>query len=107
VDPLAHDVEIKELRIAHTKAAQQAMRATKMFRRRLWHKRIHKVHVALLHNPRQFWQWASLTTQWNLKASAAGIQPVRDKAGVLQTTLPEQLEVESTLWGAGQQHHRE
>jgi hypothetical protein len=98
-DPLAHDVEIAELHTAHAVAAQQAMRATKMFRRRLWHKRIRKAHCALLHNPRQFWRWASLTARWNLKASAAGIQPVRDRAGVLQTTLPEQLEVWRTHFG--------
>jgi hypothetical protein len=98
-DPLAHDAELDELHATHVRATQQATKATKMFRRRLWHKRIKKAHCALLHNPRQFWKWASMTARWNLKASAAGIQPVRDQHGVLQTTLPEQLEVWRTHFG--------
>jgi hypothetical protein len=98
-DPLAHDAELDELQVTHVRAAKQATQATRMFRRRLWHKRIRKAHVNLLHNPRQFWKWASMTARWNLKASAAGIQPVRDRDGVLQTTLPKQLEVWRTHFG--------
>jgi hypothetical protein len=98
-DPLMHDVEITALHTAHATAAKQATQATKLFRRRLWHKRIRKAHCALLHNPRQFWRWASLTARWNLKASAAGIQPVRGRDGELKTTLPEQLEVWRTHFG--------
>jgi hypothetical protein len=92
-DPLLHKVEIAALHTAHVTAAKQATQATKMFRQRLWYKRIRVAHGNLLHNPCQFWRWASMTTRWNLKASAAGIQPVRDQEGVLQTTLPGQLAV--------------
>jgi hypothetical protein len=98
-DPLAHDVEIEALHISHLIAAKQASQATKLFRRKLWHKRVPKAHCALLHNPHQFWHWASLTARWNLKASAAGIQPVRGRDGELKTTLPEQLEVWRTHFG--------
>ena len=98
-DPLAHDVEIEALHVSHGIAAKQASQATKLFRRKLWHKRVRKAHCALLHNPRQFWRWASLTARWNLKASAAGIQPVRGQDGELKTTLPEQLEVWRTHFG--------
>lgn len=86
-------MEIAALHTAHVTAAKQATQATKMFQRRLWYKRIQVAHGNLLHNPCQFWRWASMTTRWNLKASAAGIQPVRDQEGVLQTTLPGQLAV--------------
>jgi hypothetical protein len=90
---MVHDVEIEELKAARETSKKRAIKATRMFRRKLWHKRVKKAHCALLRHPRRFWSWASMTAKWKLKSAAAGIQPIRDKEGVLKTTLPEQLEV--------------
>ena len=62
------------------------------FRRHLWHKRVAKAHANLLHNPKQFWKWASYTAKRNLKSAAGGIQPIMNAAGDLVVTLPEILE---------------
>lgn len=83
-DPLVHDMELDELQVAQSKATSAATQATKQFCHQLWQKCVGKAHKALLHNPRQFWRWASHATRWNLKSMAAGIQPIHDKDGVLQ-----------------------
>jgi hypothetical protein len=78
---------------AHQAATKSATAATKQIRRKLWHKRVSQAHANLLRSPCQFWRWASFTARWNLKSATSGIQPVRNRAGVLQTTLSGQLEV--------------
>ena len=58
----------------------------------MWHKRVAKAHANLLHNPRQFWKWASYTAKWNLKSAGGGVQPIMNPDSVLVVTLPEILE---------------
>ena len=91
-DPTSHDVEIDEAEAWHLHCQKKASSAVSKFRRKLWQKRVKKVHANLLHNPRQFWQWASYTAKWNLKPLSGGIQPIKNSEGELVVTLPEILE---------------
>ena len=91
-DPRSHDVELDEAEAAHLACTKRARSLVTKFRRRLWHKRVAKAHANLLHNPKQFWKWASYTAKWNLKSAAGGIQPIMNAAGDLVVTLPEILE---------------
>jgi exonuclease III len=92
-NPSVPEDALTGFQVSHREAAKAATTATKQFRRKLWHKRVSQAHADLLRSPRQFWRWASFTARWNLKSASSGIQPVRNRAGVLQTTLSGQLEV--------------
>jgi hypothetical protein len=91
-DPLAHDVEIDETEEQYSRCKKRTRSLVSKFRRKLWHKRVAKAHANLLHNPKQFWKWASYTAKWNLKSAAGGVQPIMNADGVLVVTLPEILE---------------
>jgi hypothetical protein len=91
-DPEAHDVELEEAEERHSECRKRTSKLITKFRRRLWQKRVAKAHANLLHNPKQFWKWASYTAKWNLKSAAGGIQPIMNAAGELVVTLPEILE---------------
>jgi hypothetical protein len=91
-DPGTHEVELEEAEARHQVCTKRARSLVTKFRRRLWQKRVAKAHANLLHNPKQFWKWASYTAKWNLKSAAGGIQPIKNSEGVLVVTLPEILE---------------
>jgi hypothetical protein len=90
-DPTTADAELAEAEKCHLECTKQARSLVSKFCRRLWQKRVAKAHANLLHNPKQFWKWASYTAKWNLKSSAGGIQPILNEDGVLVVTLPEIL----------------
>jgi hypothetical protein len=91
-DPLAHDVELDEAEDQCSRCEKRTRSPVSSFRRKLWHKRVAKAHANLLHDPKQFWKWASCTAKWNLKSAAGGVQPIKNADGVLVVALPEILE---------------
>jgi len=91
-DPEAHDAELDESEAHYLACKKETRSLVTRFRRKLWHKRVAKAHANLLHNPKQFWKWASYTAKWNLKSAAGGVQPIMNADGDLVVTLPEILD---------------
>ena len=84
-DPEAHDAKLAKAKTRYAMCKAQTRRRITLFRRKLWQKRVAKAHANLLHNPKQFWKWASSTAKWN-------VQPIMNAAGTLAVTLPEILD---------------